>query len=209
MDPQLGERVEGRAAGQDPYGSGLALAGSGTDKPVRLKQGDADGPPAGVGAERNRGEHVGLAGLEQGPRRGLGLGDVVETDPQLQAPGVLAWHWRWPGSRQGTAQARGQRLTAGEHLGRGDAVRQVELHTPAGAVAMHVGDERDPPAVLHGLVDFADADAGQRAGDDLRRWRLVPRRDDRGPDNRLVVGPAVADHDYENLQGEDNPGLPG
>src|ERR1035441_4647456 len=117
MDPQLGERVEGRAAGQDPYGSGLALAGSGTDKPVRLKQGDADGPPAGVGAERNRGEHVGLAGLEQGPRRGLGLGDVVETDPQLQAPGVLAWHWRWPGSRQGTAQARGQRLTAGGHLG--------------------------------------------------------------------------------------------
>jgi hypothetical protein len=50
-------------------------------------------------------------------------------------------------------------LAAGQDHSGGHAVRQVQVTTPAVAIAVHVGDEPDSRGVLDGVVDCDDAQA--------------------------------------------------
>ena len=79
-------------------------------------------------------EHVACAGAQQRPRRRLRLGDVGAADPQLEAPGVLAGDRLGPHGAERAAQPGGELLAAVDDLRGGDAVGQVDLGPPAGAV---------------------------------------------------------------------------
>ena len=203
VNPQVAHYIQGGAAVQGADGGGLALPGGGADHVVGLEQRRADELAARVGRERDLAEYVGGAGLEQRVRDGLGLGQVVPSDPQVQPPGVLVRYRLGPGRRVRAAQPRGQRLPALDDVAGGDAVRQVQFGAPAVAVAVHVGDERDAGAVLDHGVDGSDAERPQRAGDHLGGGRLVGGRHDRGPDDRLAVGSAVPhQHRHRGHRGE-------
>ena len=159
----------------------LPLPGARSYEPVDLEQRDGDGTAAGVGAERDVREHVGLPRLGQRPRLRLHLRHVGEPDPQLQAPLMLRGDAFRPHRRQGAAQAGGEFLAALEDRPGGDAVGEVQFGAPSLAVLERVGEEVQAAAAGdEQVVDRLDPDRGEALGDDLQGRLLVARGDDRG-----------------------------
>ena len=152
-------------------------------------EGDVDGAAALVGAERDRLEQVRRAGLGQREGGLAGGGHVLVPHPQDQAAGVLLVVGLGPHAAELAAQPGGELVAPVHHLGHGDAVGQVEVGAPAGAVP---GDrvlevDRLFRVLAHGLVDRADAEGGQGADHHVtgQLLRLAPGH---GPVNQRPVG---------------------
>ena len=102
-----------------------------------------DGAAALVGAERDRLEQVRRAGLASGQAGWRALDMSWSPTHRIRRPGCWAW------STSGHTQPIGRRSPEASlsrlvlHLGDGDAVRQVEVGAPAGAVAGDRGLELD------------------------------------------------------------------
>ena len=81
--------------------------------------------------------------LASGQAGWRGLGHVLVPDPQHQAAGVLAVVGFGPHAADLAAQPGGELVAAVHDLGDGDAVGQVQVSAPAGAVAGDRGLELD------------------------------------------------------------------
>ncbi len=205
VDPHLGQRVERGGAGQHPDRGCLALPGDGAEQPVAVDQRHLDGPAAHVGAERDRGEHVGLPAAQQRPRRLPRLGDVHPADPQLQPPGVLGGDRLGPHGAERAAEPGGELLPPLGHHRRGHPVGQVDLGPPPGPVLTDRGREHERVAVAEPPVDPGDTQRPEGAGDHVLGWGLHRRREGGGGHDRLVRRAAGAGQQRQRDHGQQDP----
>jgi hypothetical protein len=134
-----------------------------------------DRAAADVDPERQLGEHVGLPGPQQRPRRRLGLGDVRAADPQLEPSSMFAGDRLRPHRAERAAQPGRELLAPVDDHSRCDAVWEVDLRAPAGAVLAHRRRQRRERPLLHSPVDLGDAQQPERPDDDVLGRRLYLR----------------------------------
>ena len=105
---QLTTRVQGGGKGDETGRERLAHPRHGTDQARGEHEVQRHGTPSGVGAERERLEHVHSAFGGQGPGLGGGLVQQLVTHPQHEPSGVGVGVAFGPHAPDGAAQARGK-----------------------------------------------------------------------------------------------------